>query len=597
MSTGEREVFQKQRRRLPRSKVVVGIDLGTSACRFGIFREHKYEGQATGDVLKSVIVFSGDTKTVGSIPPDTDDVIVVTDLKQIIGRDFSDSSLTPYLEKLPFPVIEDPDTGRPVIQIGDHRYTAEELVAMLLANIRERVSQQLGENVRDAVISVPAFFSNAQRQATIDAGKIAGLRVLRIVSEPAAVALVFNAKNPSEEPRHIVVFDMGAGKLDISLATLENGVCTVVKTTGNTQLGGSDIDRRLVDHFISQLGEDTPAAVRRLRDDCERAKIELSSNQSTVLLDSELTRAQFEDICEDVFQSVLKPLHELFSDGSVQRENVSKVLLVGGTTKIPRIRRMLADFFGDGVELFDTEAHKIDVAEGAAMQGAILKGNLEGVAIRNSTPLSLGISLANGTTLVILPRGSPLPATLSTPATTFQDDQLNVGFDIVQGERPLARDNIKLGHITVEGIQRARRGVPRLLVEMTLDEDGILIVTAKDLRTGAAMTSRLENKGNLSPGQIDRLLAEAENEAGNDPQLRERAAAKSELEFFLERARKVFDTEVDAGRLTVADQEKVQLTLRDGTTWLQQHNTDEPHAYEQKYSELRAALNEVFPVQ
>jgi molecular chaperone DnaK (HSP70) len=485
-------------------------------------------------------------------------------------------------------------------------------MAMLLSQIKEKVGTKVGEEVIDAVISVPAFFTNAQRQATIDAGKIAGLNVIRVASEAAATALAFNAKNRSDEAQNVVVFDMGAGKLDCSLARLEGGVCSIVKSAGNTQLGGSDIDARLAEKIGGEFGDlgASKVARRKLRSACEQAKIALSGATETDIslpgleggkdLNRHLERAEFEEICGDLLQSAIAPLTELFDDSSIAPTDVSKIILVGGSTKIPRVRQLLTEFFGENVQLYDADGNDLAVAQGAALQGALTKGvttgMLQGVALRNSTTLSLGISLANGLNFVILPRGTVLPAKIETPATTFRDNQQNVGFDIVQGERPLAADNMMLGHITVEGIQMAKRGVPKLVVQMELTEDGLLLVSAKDLKTGAAVTARVENRGNLSQEDVQKLLAEAEAERSNDPHVRERTAARSDLGFFITRADQALQAETASRRVPFAEQESCRIAIQDAGHWLEAHQVEEPETYREKQTELQNTLSTVVRV-
>jgi L1 cell adhesion molecule like protein len=544
-------------------------------------------------VLRSVISFHGDVRTVGYVPPDvaaSDEAVIVTDLKRMLGN--ADG------RDLPPPVEADPETGRPVVQVGDQRVTPEELVGMLLSTVRERVSMETGENIVDAVLSVPGFSANAQRQATIDAGRLAGLNVLKIMNETAAVAVAFNARNPSDDPRNVVVFDLGAGKLDVSLSKFEGNVCTIVKTTGNMRLGGGDIDDKLFEHFKGELGDlqSSKAACRRLREECERAKIALSSQLSTRLLNRDFPRSEFEQICSGIFNSCLEPLTELFTECPVPRSDVTNVVIVGGSTKIPRLRQMISDFFGEDIELIDADANNLAVVDGVALQGAVMKGFTDGVSIKNSTPLSLGISLANGTNHILVPRCTILPAKASVTATTFRDDQPNVGFDIVQGERMMARDCLKLGHVTVEGIERAKRGVPKIKVEMELDDDGILVVTGRDLTTMATVSAKVENQGNLSRQAIEKLLAEAETEKGRDPYLRAREEAKCDLRFFLDRAEAAFTAELRKRKISFADQEKYRSIIENCRGWMTDHPRDRSMAYRFKCDQVRRFLNEIVAV-
>ncbi|KAK8882321.1 hypothetical protein M9Y10_044963 [Tritrichomonas musculus] len=616
----------------------VGIDLGTTFCRYSVFHDDLVDNNNQNNVIESAIVFDGDEKVVGVVPlslQDDENAVIITAIKRIIGRDFSDPTLAPFLDTLPYKVVEDPKTGRPLAEVpvnGEIKhYGFEELTAMLLSHIKELVSAQMGEEVVDAVISVPAYFTNAQRKATMDAGKLAGFNVLRIVNEPAAAAASYALKKQmmgediaNGEPREVVVYDLGGGKLDVSLMHLEKGDCTTVKTSGNTHFGGIDFDRllalRMAQDFKekAEIDEDItkiPALMRKLTKEAEQAKIKLSTEDEVNIFIPEfyhgidfrchITRDEFEVICDSLFKQCLPPLEELFAgsgdsnpDGGNQKDDVKKddiktVIMCGGCTKIPRVQKIIKDFFGDDVEFYFADQ---DVTNGVAMQGAILKGSLAGFSITDTVALSLGVSNVNGGVTIIIPRGTKLPATKTTTATTSKDNQINVGFDIVEGERPMATDNIRLGHVTIAGIQQAPRGVPMIEITMTLNENGILVVTGRDLTTNASVTATVENKGNLSTEEIEDMIKKAENEKHNDDVARKRAEIKTELNFFIERAEGAINDESKISKLSSDNIEKFKSIVYECKEWAHSNPDEEPSVYQKKYNEFYYALNKIMKI-
>ena len=606
----------------PKSELVVGIDLGTSVCRYGVFQDEgadsEVKGTGTKEIL-SVVCFRDGKATVGEIPEGIEDDpkgVVIRDVKRILGRDFSDPKLQEDIAQFNCKVEKDKKTGRPVFLIpkgdSEKKYTPEQITSMILERVREEVSKDTGENIIDAVITVPALFVNAQRQATKDAGTIAGLNVIRVINDPVAAALSYNLKHQDEEgERNVCVIDMGAGKLDVGLLKLEGGCCTSVATAGNTSLGGIDFDRRIAKKVIDSIKDasgndphDTPADIERINRACEEAKIALSTSDSAKVAPSGLTsgeynetleRAEFEEMCDDLFQACMEPVKQVFDDAPVDKATVKKVILAGGSTKMPKFREMLVDFFGPDVELFDLDANA--AVDGAAIQGAMLRNNrpeqLNGLSVRNSTPLSFGISLANGTNNIIIPRGSPIPAKFSTPATTVKDGQRNVGFDVVEGERPIATDCIKLGHVTVEGIQIAKRGVPKLEVTMEINEDGMLVVTGKDLGTGAAMTVRITNSANLSEAEIENMLRESEAKKEEDNRRFSIVEAKTQYQYILDKGDRLLRESRKAAKLPAAEADAIRSNIKSGREWLASHENEEADAYTVRYDELRAMLKKL----
>ena len=606
----------------PKSDLVVGIDLGTETCRYSVFRDDGSDQSVKGSGVKelqSVVCFSGGKTFVGEIPPEVEadpNAVIIRDFKRIIGRDFTDPKLKDDVANFSCEVEKDHKTGRPVFVVpledgSVQKFSPEQITSMLLQRVKELVSEDTGENIIDAVVSVPAFFANAQRQATKDAGTLAGLNVIRVVNDPVAAALSYNAEHQEKDERDVVVIDMGAGKIDVALLKLQGGCCTSVATAGNTSLGGIDFDRRIarkiVDEIKEQTGQDPhehAGDMHKIHKASAQAKVTLCSKAradididdlSNGKFNRSMGRDEFDEMCEDLFQECLNPVKEVFNGAPVSKDNVKKVILVGKATKMPRFRELLVDFFGPDVELFDLDENA--AVDGAAIQGAMMKGNkagkLNGLQVRNSTPLSFGISLANGTNNIIIPRGSAIPAKFSTPATTVKDGQRNVGFDVVEGERPIAADCIKLGHVTVEGIQIAKRGVPKLEVTMEINEDGMLVVTGKDLKTGAAMTVRITNSANLSEEEIEKLLEESEAKKEEDKQKRRMVEAKMQYKYLLERGEKLLR---ESRKITTLPPNQVQELRRKVTTeklWIEAHESEDPPVYKKRYEELKAELKKL----
>ena len=602
----------------PKSELVVGIDLGTSVCRYGVFQDEGADSSVKGTGTKellSVVCFRDGKATVGEIPDGTEDDpkgVIIRDVKRILGRDFSDPKLQEDIKEFNCKVEKDSKSGRPVFVVpkgdSEKKYTPEQITSMILERVREEVSKATGENIIDAVITVPALFVNAQRQATKDAGTIAGLNVIRVINDPVAAALAYNIKHQDEEEeRDVVVIDMGAGKLDVALIKLEGGCCTSVATAGDTSLGGIDFDRRIAKKVCEAIKDstgkdphDTPGDMEKINRACEQAKIALSSGDSAKVApegldyNEELSRADFDDMCDDLFQAVMGPIKQVIDDSKFDKEKLHKVILCGGSTKMLRFRELLVDYFPD-VELFDLDANA--AVDGAAIQGALLKGNkaskLRGLQVRNSTPLSFGISLANGTNNIIIPRGSPIPAKFSTPATTVKDGQRNVGFDVVEGERPIATDCIKLGHVTVEGIQIAKRGVPKLEVTMEINEDGMLVVTGKDLNTGAGMTVRITNSANLSEAEIENMLNESEAKKEEDNRRFSIVDAKTQYQYIMDKGDRMLRESRKAAKLPQKETDAIRDKIKTGREWLEKHDNEEAEAYTSRYEELRAMLKKI----
>lgn len=553
-----------------RSNHVVGIDLGTSYCKFKIFRNDKIDESISDCEFPSIVTFSPTEHCIGKLKHDNESV-EVTSVKRLIGKDFTDSTFKECVMQLPYEVSQMKSTGRPIVSAFGENYSPEQITSFLLTEVRKRISSQLREEVIDAVISVPAFFSNSQKQATRDAGEIAGFHVMRIVSETVAAVMSYNSRNPESTLKdNVLVFDMGGGKLDITI--MSNS--TMLRTVGSTQLGGIDFT-----YLLKEIVH---------KENAEEIKIALSSQDEY----EGITRKQLEEACEPLFVKIIKMLDEAFNGSKVTKESINKIFFIGGATKMPKLRNVVIEYFNGTPSAVD--AISDEVARGAAMQGAILKGNnsssLLNIEIKNTTPLSLGFSLADGTTSVLIPRGTVIPVKLSTETTTFKDNQMNVGFDIVEGERKIAADNIKLGDVCVEGIEQAPRGVPKILITMEINEDGILVVTANDKKTGAKITTTIQNSGNLSKSEVENLIKEAEANKQLDDMRKKKAESKSKLQFFIDRvlnASKQLEKEMT---------EKLAPIIKEYSTWLSEHQDEETTTYLSKLMDAKQEIQKIIHI-
>ncbi|CAF1010094.1 unnamed protein product [Rotaria sp. Silwood1] len=543
---------------------VIGIDLGTTYSCVGVFKNchvEIIENDQGNRITPSCVAFTPDgQRLIGdaaknlltSNPQNT-----LFQIKRIIGRKFNDSSVQTDIKHFPFRVIE--RHGRPIIKVdtryGEKLFTPEEISAMILGKMRDIAEGFLGDEVKNAVVTVPAYFNDAQRQATKDAGTIAGLNVIRIINEPTAAAIAFGLDKMKkwDGAKHILVFDLGGGTFDVSLLAFDNGVFEVLATNGDTHLGGEDFDQRVIEHFIklfkTKKGKDVAKnihAVEKLRREVEKAKRILSSeHQTRVEIESFipnedfseiLTRAKFEELNIDLFRSTMIPVENVLKDAKLMKSDIAEVLLVGGSTRIPKIRQFLKEFF-NGKEPSRGINPDEAVAHGAAIQGAILAGDRciidTDIVIIDVNPLTMGIEVKDGAMSPIIPRNSHIPITKTQPFTTVHDDQHTVSIRIFEGERPMAKHNHFLGEFDLTGIPLALRGVPQIDVTFDIDVDGILNVTAQEKTGGNKKSIVINAKTNrLSSEQIDRMIKVAELFSDEDKLVRQRIDAKNELESY-----------------------------------------------------------------
>ncbi|KAK9927449.1 hypothetical protein M0R45_024632 [Rubus argutus] len=603
----------------------IGIDLGTTYSCVGVWQDGRVEiiaNEQGNRTTPSYVAFTNTGRLIGDAAKNQasmNPINTVFDAKRLIGRRFSDASVKSDMRLWPFEVrgVE----NKPMIVINykneEKEFTPEEISSMVLIKMRDIAEAYIGSTVKNVVVTVPAYFNDLQRQATKNAGVIAGMNVMRIINEPTAAAIAYglDKKGTTVGGKNVLIFDLGGGTFDVSLLKIEEGVFEVKATAGDTHLGGEDFDNRMVNHFVQEFQRkhekdisSSPKALRRLRTSCERAKRTLSSTaQTNIEIDSlfegidfysTITKAKFEELNLDLFKKCMDPVNQCLKDAKMDKGIVDDVVLVGGSTRIPKVQKLLQDFFS-GKELCKSINPDEAVAYGAAVQAAILSGQgnidkVQDLILLDVTPFSLGTERFTGAMKVVIPRNSTIPTKKERASTTVQSGQTCINYKVYEGERPRARDNRLLGTFKLEGIESAPRGVPKLTICMEIDSNGIMVVSAEEKSTGNKSKLRLSNNstGRLSEEEIEKMVKEAEKYKLEDEENKKKMEAKF---AFADYAYNMKDRVSNLAQLDEKDKKKIVKAVNKAIRWLNENEDQlaECEEYENKRTRLENICNPI----